>query len=759
MKTGHLITLLFALLLLNACSGTKNLSKGEVLYVGTRQVRLNKIPYQGEDWKMSQKIDKKTNAWIDVMVSPNGAIFGLPFARFISVRLFLYNLFHTEKEKGFSRWMMENFGEPPVTIASVNPELRLKKIENDLINQGHFGTEGGYRVVYKNKKKKKAKISYFFDVPKAYTYRNFELVLDSTQKNLAPGINAYLQHSHLISGDNFDVNEISREKEALWNHLQDRGYYFIRPEDILILADSTVGNKQVDIQYRLNREMPRAAYHPLKINDIFIRQDSTELDLHSETLPVTGVKSKLLQEAVIPKDGDLYSLSSIRRTIRNLSGLGVFTDLSVSYRIRNDDSTQADALVNISPMDKISLSANTDLALKSTGFIGPSLGLTLNHRDLMGGAENFSFGVNGYLDFPTGIFRERVPPSSGFTVESSLSVPVLGSPLAFVTGSAITLPRRQITLIFEQNNRRDYFQIANWKASYTLNWKSSPAATHQLGIINLNYAHLLSRTPLFDSLLAQSRQVRESFDEQFIFGPSYTFTFDNTGLSTNRLTTYYQAEIEFSGNVLNGMYGLLAERGNGERKVLGVDYSQFVRFMSDFRLYYQLAGRDQKVVFRNVFEVGKALGNSEFMPFIKQFYIGGANSLRPLDARTTGPGRYLEFDQALVNQVGDIRIETNLEYRFHLFYKVKGALWSDFGNIWLHEDDPERPASGIRWDKILQDSYLTAGVGLRLDMDYVVARADFGAVMYAPIFSQGFRWLWQNELPLWGPSLGIGYPF
>ncbi len=751
--------LLLILILFSACSGTKYLAEDEVLYVGTRKVRLHQVPYRDEDWKLDQKTDKKINAWMDVNAAPNGAILGLPFARFLSVRLFLYTLFYTEKEKGMSRWLMENFGEPPVTVSSVNPELRVKKIENDLANQGHFGVAGRYKLVYKNKKQQKARIHYAFDIPKAYTFRDFELVVDSSQRNLQPVLRTYLQDSQLRAGDHFNLEAISREKEAIWRFLQNQGYFYIRPEDILILADTTVGNKQVDIQYRLNREMPEAASRPLLIQDVFIRRDSAEVALQGEPQPVTGLKSRLLRRAVIPEEGDAYSLSASQRTIRNLSGLGVFTDMSVNYLIHEDDSGRADALVNIRPIDKISLAANTDLALKSTGFIGPSVGVTLNHRNLLGGAENFTFGVNGYLDFPTGVFRERVSPSSGFSIESSLSVPLLNSPLRFIPANATTLPRRQVTLSFEQNNRRDYFRIANWKAAYTLNWKSSQTVTHQLGIINLNYAQILSRTPLFDSLLTQSQQVRESFEEQFVLGPSYTFTFDNTGLSTKRQSVFYQANLELSGNMLNSMYALLSEQQEGERRLLGVDYSQYVRFTSDFRLYHRLRGRDQKLVFRNVFEIGKALGNSEFMPFIKQFYIGGTNSLRPIDARTIGPGRYLELDQALIDQVGDIRIETNLEYRFPLFYKFKGALWSDFGNIWLHEDDPERPLTGIRWNKIFRDSYLTAGIGLRFDLDYLVARADYGTVLYVPAFPSAARWLWQNELPLWGLSLGIGYPF
>jgi outer membrane protein assembly factor BamA len=147
------------------------------------------------------------------------------------------------------------------------------------------------------------------------------------------------------------------------------------------------------------------------------------------------------------------------------------------------------------------------------------------------------------------------------------------------------------------------------------------------------------------------------------------------------------------------------------------------------------------------------------MPYIKQFFIGGTNSLRPITARTVGPGRYVELGRAAGNQVGDLKFEWNLEYRFRLFWRLNGALWSDAGNIWLLKEDPNRPNSGVRWDSVFEDSYLTAGVGLRLNVNFLTVRFDYGAVVYVPVLPDGQKWLWQNKQPFWYPVIGFGYPF
>lgn len=147
------------------------------------------------------------------------------------------------------------------------------------------------------------------------------------------------------------------------------------------------------------------------------------------------------------------------------------------------------------------------------------------------------------------------------------------------------------------------------------------------------------------------------------------------------------------------------------------------------------------------------------MPYSRQYYIGGSTSMRPFAARTFGPGTYLEFDQGEVNQVGDIKIESNFEYRFKLSPFLSSAIWADYGNIWLLNEDPARPGSGIDWRSFLSDSYLTSGIGLRVDLNFIMLRADLGIPLYFPIFPKGFRWVWENKVVYIAPSIGFGFPF
>jgi outer membrane protein assembly factor BamA len=290
-------------------------------------------------------------------------------------------------------------------------------------------------------------------------------------------------------------------------------------------------------------------------------------------------------------------------------------------------------------------------------------------------------------------------------------------------------------------------------------WHRTSKINHNINFINLNYARLIDSTSLFQDLIEQSSLIEQSYRSQVIMGPSYTFTYNNTLDQHQRFRTYYRANIETAGNLLQGMYALAGNREQ-DNAFLGVPFSQYVRIYSDFRAYYQVGMRKTTVLaFRNSMGWGAAYGNSMAVPYTRQFFIGGSNSLRPITARVVGPGRYLEFDEAAYNQVGDIKIENNLEFRFKIWYIFHGALWSDVGNIWLLTEDPERPGSGIRWNQVFQDSYFTSGLGLRVDLNFLVVRADYGAIMYLPFLNQGYRWLWQNELPLHGLVFGIGYPF
>ena len=759
----HMILGIFTLAFLaQSCSTVKHLPEDEVLYLGTRSLKYHNT----EEGKGVDKVKKKAEKSVPVIrtlwVKPNGGLFGMPFIRFIPFRLHFYNWFYTEQDSTFSSWMMDNFGEPPLTISEVNPEVRVGYIENYLFNRGYFGVEGEFELKYKNSSKgNKAWLLYSFVLPDAYTYRKVGFQLDSAQEVFRGPIESYMKESLITPGNRFNLEEIAREKQLLWEHLQNDGYYYLGKNQILIIADTTAGQRQVDLEYRIHLDDPGISHEKVFIGDRSIMIDGTMEGSNDSGIVITGkgvkIREKLLDKAISIHTDSVYTLENSKKTIRNLTSLGIFSEPTVTYHISPMDSTRLETHLNMNTVDMFNLGINTDMTIKNIGYLGPTMGIFATQKNLFGGGENLTFSIDGYLDFPTGVMSERSGRSSGFTIGTSFSSPVLRSPLPFGKNAPV-LPRRAISLSFELNSRADLYKIAEWKTAYSFSWIKNRKITHQINLINLTYAHLLNSTADFDTLIQQSDLVSKSYRDQFILGPSYSFTYNNTLDKSRRFRTYYRAEIETSGNLIHGI-NRLSGNSESEQELMGVPYSQYVRLFSDFRAYYQVGKRGSQLAFRNVLGWGAAYGNSNSMPYTRQFFIGGSNSIRPVTSRVVGPGSYLEFDEGAFNQVGDIKLENNLEYRFKIWYVFYGALWSDLGNIWLLKEDPERPGSGIRLGSILKESYFTSGVGLRVDLNFLVLRADYGAVLYLPVFSQGFNWIWQNKLPLYGLVFGIGYPF
>ncbi|WP_215224055.1 translocation and assembly module lipoprotein TamL [Echinicola shivajiensis] len=751
-RLSHIV---LVLLLLTACSRTKSLSEGEVLYTGSR-IKIIKKEYK-EDWKVKDDEKKLVKVYWDLWDLPNGAFFGLPTITFIPTRLWAYNFFYNEKQKGVAKWMRDNFGEEPVTISKVNPELKTQKAIEDYENFGHFGTMGTYDLRY-NKKHNKAYVTYKITIPKAYTYRNVSYVKDTLELELLRTFLKYQPKSVLSVGEEFDLDKIKKEKIGLRSYLQDNGYYFLGREDIKIMADTTVGYKQIDVRVSIDENLPKSHYQKQRMGDVTIQIDTAMSSDDRFYYWSNGkIKKSLIKGIVQLEEGQNFSAKKTQHAVRDLASLGVFNNPTITYEVLDKDSLTLGTKVSMQPMDASLFGFSLKGNYKTTGYIGPAVNVNFNQLNLFGGAENLSLEADAYYDFPIGLYKERVSRSSGFHISSSIDAPLLHPLFKFVKRYDL-LPRQFVTLDFEYNNRRDYFTLAGWNASYGYTWKSSPKINHKLELLKVTYSDIIRSSERFDTLVNNDPALRSSLINQFILGSAYTFRYDNSSTVDKRVGTYFEGNVELAGNVLNLINSTYSIRENGNRKFLGVKYSQFARFRYDFRTYLRL-GAYSHLVFRNIAGIGLSYGNSDQMPYIKEFFIGGTNSLRPFNARTIGPGRYIELDEAEVNQVGDFKLEWNLEYRFKIFTKLNGAVWSDAGNIWLLEEDPNRPFSGINWDNVFQESYLTSGIGLRIDLKFLLLRADYGAVLYAPIFIDGYKWLWQNKLPLHGPVIGFGYPF
>jgi len=167
------------------------------------------------------------------------------------------------------------------------------------------------------------------------------------------------------------------------------------------------------------------------------------------------------------------------------------------------------------------------------------------------------------------------------------------------------------------------------------------------------------------------------------------------------------------------------------------------------------------------------------LPFEKSFFSGGSNGIRAWQARTLGPGGYRDARYPVTfNNIGEIKLEGNFEYRFKLTPLFNLALFADVGNIWLIHPDPNRPKADFELTRFADEIAIGGGLGFRLDFDFFLVRLDMGMQLKDPAKIEGERWLWQPKLeylsylastgstiervPLRQSmvfNLGIGFPF
>ena len=161
--------------------------------------------------------------------------------------------------------------------------------------------------------------------------------------------------------------------------------------------------------------------------------------------------------------------------------------------------------------------------------------------------------------------------------------------------------------------------------------------------------------------------------------------------------------------------------------------------------------------------------NSLNVPFEKRFFSGGANSVRGWQARTLGPGTFRSNDNSVSYdlQVGDIRLDLNLEYRWRVWKIIELAAFFDAGNNWTIDDYAAQPGGVFLWNQFYKQIAMAYGVGLRLDFNILLFRVDFGVKLYDPSRSSdllaGTEWrtvknglCWRDDMTF---HFAIGYPF
>ena len=320
-------------------------------------------------------------------------------------------------------------------------------------------------------------------------------------------------------------------------------------------------------------------------------------------------------------------------------------------------------------------------------------------------------------------------------------------------------PKTTINYLLNFQERPEYIRNIT-KISFGYFWNETKYKKHFINPINYSIIKLRLTSDFKDRILNQNNPfIVNSFTDHFINSSTYTFVYNNQETNKTRNFSFLRFNTEIAGNLLS-LYNDLnsSERNaNGGYELFGIQYAQFVKADIDYRYYRRTSLTS--LVSRISLGIGKPYGNLDVLPFEKSYYGGGANDIRAWQARTLGPGSLPNslITETIINQIGELKIEGNIEYRFDITKLFEGAVFTDAGNIWLLTTDSQRPNGEIKINRFWQDIAIGVGVGLRLDFNYFLIRFDLAAKLKDPATNRPKRLDLQWKSPTL--NLGIGYPF
>ncbi|PWA04666.1 translocation and assembly module lipoprotein TamL [Flavobacterium psychrotolerans] len=763
MKAKPLFYTLLLLFLASSCSNTKYLADGELLYIGGK--------IKVEDTAISSKERKNLKKEFKALLRP------LPNKKILGLRpkLYIYNLVgQPKREKGFRYWLRNKVGEPPVLFSKVALEYNQSVLQNHAENKGYFNTK---IASDSTRKGKRASAEYIIKPGSNYKIKQVLFPTDSSE--LGKKIAGTGDKSFLKIGESYDLDMIKAERIRIDSYLKEQGYFYFSADYLKIQVDSTVGKYQVDLIVKVKNETPELARKVYKINDIIIypnysltadakikTSDSIQ-KYHDFTIidSANTFNPRIFDRTLYFKKNDVYNRTNHNLSLNRLVNLGTFKFVKNQFKVADTLENYLDAYYYLTPLTRKSIRLEVLAKTNSANYTGTELNVNWSNRNTFKGAELLSISAFGGLEV------QMAGQNKGFNVyrvgtEASLIWPRIIAPIKTHSSSGY-VPKTKVTLGYEYQNRSQLYSLNSFKSSFGYLWKENIRKEHQLNVTEISFVSPAHVSNLYYQKIDSNPSLAKVIEKQLIFGPTYSYTYTNTMEIAKKNTIYFKGGFDLAGTLTGLATGANVKKGDTVT-VFKVPFSQFAKMETEFRHYLKLGDRAQ-LASRFLVGAGYTYGNSSELPFIKQFFIGGTNSIRAFRARSIGPGSFkptVETNAFLPDQSGDLKLEFNTEYRAKLFSIVHGALFIDAGNIWLVNPEVNKPGSQFS-SKFLHELAVGTGAGLRFDFSFLILRTDFAFPIRKPYLPDGQRWVlnqinlgngpWRSENLVF--NLAIGYPF
>jgi len=695
-----------------------------------------------------------------------------------------------EYHKSFNKWKQNN-GEKIEIIDSTKTLATIKNLNSYFQNIGFLENKVTSEIKVNNDNENYADINYRVSTGPQYYIGDVSSIIESRVID-----SIYKKHtskSFIKKNDLFKTKNFELERERLNRLFKNSGIYNFQISSIVydVVIDSSNNIFSLPVKILITGKNYKT-HNIDKITISNFRKDAS-FDFNSDFLN-NQIKFKI---------GEKFNDSLRTLTLQNFNKLDLFNFPSVSYNYIENKDNSLEASVILNSKKKYAIGFGFDIKQSNIEDIGLSFENRFKTRNVFKNGENLELSATGSIGKSSDVTISQINydmslsfPKFIFLGKKSNNSPRLYNQRSFINFGAsnqrnIGLDRNSLKFDFnyswakknnlfsysisqveliKNRNIQNYFNI--YSNSFELINEIAKEYTNDSKYYDNGNLKIPTGIDLFieDALTVFNTTIsandlnkiqyinnrkKRLTTNNLIIGSSFSISnnYDNRYDKTN----FNQWKIKFqsAGLLTNLFLGNKRLNSEGLKTISDLPFSQFLKSELSYIKHWDI-GANSTLATRYFLGFAIPYGNSENIPFSESFFGGGSNDNRAWEVYRLGPGSSGATDE--FNE-GNFKIALNFEYRFKMFGRFNGALFTDIGNIWNLLDDTDDSSRKFNGFKDLSELAIGSGFGLRYDSGLFVFRLDMGLKTYNPALVKNRRWFKDFSLKKGVFNIGLNYPF
>lgn len=691
---------------------------------------------------------------------------------------------------------LRDIGEAPVILDSALTEQTRNQLSKYLFSKGFFNNAVTDSIKF-DRKTKKAIVNYNLIPKSPYIINSITYQMDDPK--LGELILKDTVKSILKRGMIYDTEKFQEERQRITNHALNNGYFYFENAYLKYDIDSNFNNRSISVKLILkkfsrqysssNDSLVYVNHTKFKIENVYVITEAVSGNLREAAFKDTLRFAKsdaifLLNKKLAYRPSLIYSNIDIHKdhlfrkdtaeiTYKALLGLGIFKNVTIQFLKSLDNNSKLDCYIVCIPLIKQSITAETE-GINTSGNLGVDGSLVFQNKNFFKGGELFEIKFQGAFIAQRQFNNDKNPNINEiqktfntiqFGPEATFSVPRAFFPFSLLPFKKEMAPHTFVKTSVNYQARPEFSRVIT-DVNYGFNFKTfQNRLRHDL----VPFQAYLVRADLQQSFKDDLSRLQDafllnSFQDHITTLSKYGVTYiskENTNTS-KRAVSYVRLNLQSSGNILRQYFKSTGAKTDSLDRYLifGIPFAQFLKADIDYRIYIPVR-KKSRIVYRLAGGIGKPLANLGVLPYEQSFFSGGPNSVRAWRARTLGPGGYdPRTSSTRYDKIGDILLEGNFEYRFHIIKSFNGAFFVDAGNIWRLQKDETKPNAEFLVDDFYKQIAIGSGMGIRWDLSFFVLRLDLAVPIRDPKYDPVSRWTFDKKP--WKEivaNFGIGYPF